>query len=121
MPKSRKSPSPKKVGRQPPKKPANASEPGKRQKRSVAPATAQAPTSSKISAPALATRGSKKARIIDLLRRPQGAAISDLTAATGWQPHSARAMLTGIRKDGKDLVRTKDEAGTTHYRIDAEA
>jgi hypothetical protein len=42
----------------------------------------------------------KKAAIISLLQRPDGAALGDLTAATGWQVHSVRAALTGLRKEG---------------------
>jgi len=66
-------------------------------------------------------RPSKKGAILALLQRPDGAAISDLIEATGWQVHSVRAALTGFRKEGKDLVRAKDEAGVTHYRLAAEA
>ena len=65
-------------------------------------------------------RRSKKAAILGLLERPDGAAIGDLTAATGWQVHSVRAALTGLRKDGKELIRAKDDAGVTRYRVAAE-
>ena len=64
-------------------------------------------------------RPSKKAAIVALLERPDGAAISDLTKATGWQTHSVRAALTGLRKEGKELVRDKNAAGVTHYRLAA--
>jgi hypothetical protein len=77
------------------------------------PANAEAGT---VTAPA---RRSKKAAILGLLERPDGAAISDLTAATGWQVHSVRAALTGLRKDGKELIRAKDDAGVTRYRLAA--
>ena len=50
-----------------------------------------------------------------------GAAIGDLTEATGWQGHSVRAALTGLRKEGKELVRVKDQGGVTHYRLAAAA
>ena len=66
-------------------------------------------------------RRSKKAAVLALLQRPQGAAIGELTAATGWQAHSVRAVLTGFRQDGKELARAKDEAGVTHYRLTVEA
>jgi hypothetical protein len=66
-------------------------------------------------------RQSKKASIVGLLQRPQGAAISELTTATGWQSHSVRAVLTGLRKDGRELVRGKDEVGTTRYSLAAKA
>ena len=55
------------------------------------------------------------------LKWSDGAAISDLIEATGWQVHSVRAALTGFRKDGKELIRAKDAGGVTRYRIAAEA
>ena len=61
----------------------------------------------------------KKAAIVALLERPNGAAIGDLIEVTGWQTHSVRAALTGLRKEGKELVRDKDAAGVTHYRLAA--
>jgi Protein of unknown function (DUF3489) len=62
-------------------------------------------------------RPSKKGTILALLKRPRGAAISELTAATGWQSHSVRAVLTGLRKEGRELLRDKDDAGATRYRV----
>ena len=67
----------------------------------------------------LPARPSKKAAILGLLQRSHGAAIGELTEATGWQVHSVRAALTGLRKDGKELTRTKDDAGVTRYRLGA--
>jgi len=75
----------------------------------------------KISSTKTPSGTSKKAAIIDLLQRPNGAAIDDLTAVTGWQVHSVRAALTGLRKEGKELIRAKDAAGVTHYRLAADA
>jgi hypothetical protein len=75
-----------------------------------------------ISGSALAPiRSSKKASLLALLERPDGAAISELTEATGWQVHSVRAALTGFRNDGMELIRAKDEAGVTRYRLAVEA
>src|SRR5437868_1983065 len=65
---------------------------------------------------ARSARLSKKAAIVALLERPNRAAIRDLTKETGWQAHSVRAALTGLRKQGKELVRDKDAAGVTYYR-----
>jgi hypothetical protein len=73
------------------------------------------------SPPAAPARPSKKAAVIALLARPDGAAISDLIEVTGWQVHSVRAALTGLRKEGKDLVRGKDATGVTHYRLATQA
>lgn len=82
-----------------------------------------APSGSPADAAAIAApiRPSKKASLLALLERPDGAAISDLIEATGWQVHSVRAALTGFRKDGKELIRAKDEGGVTRYRVAAEA
>ena len=62
--------------------------------------------------------GTKQAQLVALLMRPDGAAMSEMTKATGWQPHSVRAALTGVRKRGYEIERST-EAGTSHYRIEA--
>ncbi len=66
-------------------------------------------------------RRTKAGTILDLLQRPTGASIAELTKATGWQPHSVRAALTGLRKKGREVVRTKDDQGVTRYCIAAES
>jgi hypothetical protein len=61
-------------------------------------------------------RVSRTDQLIALLRTSDGASIDDLCERFGWLPHSARAALTGLRKRGLDVQRTK--AGTvTIYRI----
>jgi hypothetical protein len=59
----------------------------------------------------------KAAQIEALLRRKTGARLADLTKATGWQPHSIRAALTGLRKTGADISRERNTKGATVYRI----
>ncbi len=61
-------------------------------------------------------RPTKHAAILNLLRRAKGASIDDLTSATGWQAHSVRAALTGLRKRGHDIQRSL-EGGASRYRI----
>jgi hypothetical protein len=61
--------------------------------------------------------GSKLAGVIVLLSREQGAGIEDLTAATGWLPHTTRAALTGLRKRGYVLARDRREGADKVYRI----
>ncbi len=118
MPKSRKSNTLKPAG-QPARKTARKSaKPTKPQQQATKAASSRA---SKGRSPAAPARPSKKAAILNLLQRPDGAAISDLITATGWQVHSVRAALTGLRKEGKELLRDKDAAGITHYRLAAEA
>ena len=71
--------------------------------------------------PARRRRQTKQGRILELLQRPKGASITDLTKATGWQPHSVRAALTGLRKKDHEVVHAKDEGGVARYHIVAEA
>lgn len=59
---------------------------------------------------------SKIGAVADLLRRKDGATLAELVAATGWQPHTTRAALTGLRKKGHAIERgTRD--GATSYSI----
>ncbi len=62
--------------------------------------------------------GTKQAQLLALLSRPDGAAMSEMTKATGWQPHSVRAALTGLRKRGHEIER-RVEAGASQYRVNA--
>jgi hypothetical protein len=114
---SRKPATAKKSGRPPNKATGKSSTPRKVHKQAevrVVRTKRVAPAPNPSVAPA---RPSKKAAVIALLKRPEGAAISDLIGVTGWQVHSVRAALTGLRKEGKDLARAKDATGVTHYRL----
>lgn len=64
-----------------------------------------------------AARGpSKISAVIALLERDEGATLDDLIAATGWLPHTTRAALTGLRRKGHALGKTRRD-GVTFYRI----
>jgi hypothetical protein len=58
----------------------------------------------------------KTETVIALLRRKGGASLADITGATGWQPHSARAVLTGLRKKSHTIEKAKAD-GVTHWSI----
>ena len=60
---------------------------------------------------------SKAAQAIKLLSRAKGAALTELTKATAWQPHSCRAFLTGLRKKGYVIVREARGDNMMAYRI----
>jgi hypothetical protein len=65
----------------------------------------------------------KTDRVRTMLARPQGASLEAICKATGWQPHSARAVLSGLRKAGYTIERSAPEGGKpggSVYRITAE-
>jgi Protein of unknown function (DUF3489) len=62
--------------------------------------------------------GTKQAALLALLQRPKGATIAQMSTQTGWQSHSVRAALTGFRKRGIQVSRTKGDAGATIYRAE---
>ena len=61
--------------------------------------------------------GTKRALLIAMLQREEGASVENIMAAMGWLPHSTRAALTGLRKSGHHLAKSKDEAGRTIYHL----
>jgi hypothetical protein len=63
-------------------------------------------------------KSTKKAELIARLESEAGADIASLSAALGWQPHSTRAALTGLRKAGYTITRGPgDAAQPARYRI----
>jgi hypothetical protein len=54
-------------------------------------------------------RQTKTDKVHKMLTRPQGASLDKICAATGWQPHSARAALSGLRKAGHAIERTRPD------------
>ena len=62
--------------------------------------------------------GSKQALLVGMLSAEQGATIEALIAATGWLPHTTRAVLTGLRKRGYAIELSRaDDRGPSVYRI----
>lgn len=48
---------------------------------------------------------SKARRLIDLLQTGTGASLEEMTTATGWQTHTVRAAMTGLRRRGYTITR----------------
>jgi hypothetical protein len=62
---------------------------------------------------------SKQATVIQMLQRPEGATISQICAATGWQAHTVRGTFAGAfkKKLGLNLTSDKTDGGERIYRI----
>src|SRR5262249_24120582 len=63
---------------------------------------------------------SKQAKVIAMLRRPNGASIDELVAASGWQPHSVGGLLSRVvRKDLGLTIALSKEGKRRAYRVTA--
>ncbi len=81
---------------------------------------AKAAKPAKASKPATEARdGSKKAIILDLLCRPEGATMAEIAKATDWQNHSIRGFISGTvgKRMGLTVESTKNEADERTYSI----
>jgi hypothetical protein len=64
-------------------------------------------------------KGTKQAQLIAMLRRPEGATISQIVQATGWQQHTVRGAIAGAlkKKLGLEVTSTKEKGEERVYRI----
>jgi len=59
----------------------------------------------------------KRAQLISLLERPEGASVGEIGQRLGWLPHTVRAAITGLRKAGREVTRSKDADDQSVYRL----
>ena len=59
----------------------------------------------------------KRALLIGMLERPDGASVAELGQRPGWLPHTVRAAITGLRHAGREVTRSKDAEGQSVYRL----
>lgn len=59
---------------------------------------------------------SKASTLLKLLGSDCGATLDQMVTATGWQPHTTRAALTGFRKKGHAVTSEKAD-GVRVYRV----
>ena len=100
--------------------PAKTGQGGKRKARVTEAASADKPTP---------RAGTKQAQMIEMLKRPEGATVEQIAAATGWQHHTIRGAISGALKKKLGLTveatRTREvgpnksgaKGSTTVYRI----
>jgi len=64
-------------------------------------------------------RGTKQAKLIEMLRAEGGATIDEMAAATGWQPHTVRGAMSGAlkKKLGLTITSEKVESRGRVYRL----
>jgi hypothetical protein len=65
--------------------------------------------------PAKQPQGNRRAQVLGLLQHADGVTLAALCETTGWQPHSARAYLTGLRRGGYAVSRERMD-GISIYR-----
>ncbi|MGC8761524.1 MAG: DUF3489 domain-containing protein [Bryobacteraceae bacterium] len=83
-------------------------------KQAKAPKEATAPEGTPTARP-----GSKKAIVLDLLRRPEGATLREIMSATQWLPHTVRGFVSGglTKKMGLKIESFKSTNGDRAYRL----
>ncbi len=64
--------------------------------------------------------GSKAATLLEMLQRKDGATLDEMTERTGWQSHSVRAAMTGLRKKGY-VIEKRQTGNTTAWFIGSAA
>lgn len=63
---------------------------------------------------------SKQTKLINLMRRTEGASMQDLIKVTGWQRHSIRGLLSGtLRKKLRMSISSNKDGARRIYRIEA--
>lgn len=55
--------------------------------------------------------------LVTMLRKPVGATVQELAAATAWQTHSVRGALAGALKKKGHVISSEVVDGVRRYRI----
>jgi hypothetical protein len=66
-----------------------------------------------------ARRGSKKAAVLAMLRKAEGATLAEIMKATGWQSHSVRGFISGSlgKAMGLKVESTRRADGQRVYKL----
>ena len=89
--------------------------------RQKATAVKNAPRAMKRAAPpevSVAGRGSKKAEVMAMLHRKNGATLAEIVQMMGWQKHTVRGFMAGaMKKAGHTVESFKSAGGERTYRL----
>jgi hypothetical protein len=78
----------------------------------------KAPKSAKAAKTEGVREGSKTAQVVALLKRPNGATLSEIMEKMSWQRHTVRGFMAGaMKKAGYTVESFKPEGGDRTYRI----
>jgi hypothetical protein len=88
------------------------------EQRSIHVATAKRNRRPKVTSSKPSLPKTKQEKVLDLLRRPEGASIAVISKSMGWQEHSVRGFFAGMvrKKLGLTLESAKSD-GVRIYRI----
>lgn len=59
-------------------------------------------------APRALRTDTKQARLVEMLHRPDGATLDEMTDATGWQRHTVRGAISGALKKRLGITVTSE-------------
>lgn len=65
-------------------------------------------------------RVTKAAKLLTLLQTGTGASLEEMADATGWQSHTVRAAMTGLRKKAH-IIEKHIESNTTIWSVKTSA
>lgn len=63
------------------------------------------------------TKPKRREQLTKLLNRKSGASITQIQKAFGWQPHTARAAISTLRKGGTRIERTDTDKGAVYRAV----
>ena len=91
---------------------------GKARKASKKTARKAAAKASKVRHKPAAGPSNKKAEVIAMMSRSQGATLAEIVAATGWQKHTVRGFVSVLGKKGEAKIdSSRNAAGERTYKI----
>lgn len=84
----------------------------------TSPKSSVKPVTAKAGSQARAGKRSKKDQLAAMISKPDGVRITILVERLGWQPHTVRAALSGLRKQGHQILASKSpKTGEAVYRL----